>query len=61
MQGGRPISFLSKTLGPKATTLSTYEKKAMATLEAIKKWKHYLANTSVIIRSDQQSLKYIQE
>jgi hypothetical protein len=34
---------------------------ALAILEALKKWKHYFANTSVIIRTDQQSLKYIQE
>jgi hypothetical protein len=61
MQEGRPISFLSKTLGPKAATLSTYEKEALAILEALKKWKHYLVSTSVIIRTDQQSLKYIQE
>lgn len=37
MQGGRPISFLSKTLGPKAAATSIYEKEAMAILEAIKK------------------------
>lgn len=61
MQEGRPISFFSKALGPKAATSSTYEKEAMAILEAIKKWKHYLASTSVIIRTDQQSLKYIHE
>jgi ribonuclease HI len=40
---------------------STYEKEAMAILEALKKWKHYFASTSVIIRTDQQSLKYIQD
>ncbi|XP_022685245.1 uncharacterized protein LOC111258328 [Setaria italica] len=61
MQNGRPLSFLSKTLGPKAAALSIYEKEAMAILEALKKWKHYLASTSVIIRNDQQSLKYIHE
>lgn len=61
MQGGRPISFLSRTLGPKASAASTYEKEAMAILEAIKKSKHYFASSSVIIRTDQQSLKYIHE
>lgn len=61
MQNGRPISFLSRALGTKAATSSTYEKEAMAILEAIKKWKHYFASTSVIIRTDQQSLKYIHE
>jgi hypothetical protein len=40
---------------------SIYEKEAMAILEAIKKWKHYFASTSLITRTDQQSLKYIQE
>lgn len=55
MQGGRPISFLSRALGPKAAASSTYEKEAMAILEAIKKWKHYFASSSVIIRTDQHS------
>lgn len=27
----------------------------------LKKWKHYFASTSIIIRTDQQSLKYIHE
>ena len=61
MQRGKPISFLSKTLGPKAAGLSTYDKEAMAILAAIKQWKHYFLASSVIIKTDQQSLKYIQE
>lgn len=52
---------MSKTLGPKAVAASTYDKEAMAILEVIKKWKHYFASTSLIVRTDQQSLKYIQE
>jgi hypothetical protein len=61
MQRGQPIAFFSKSLGPKAMASSIYEKEAMAILEAIKKWKHYFASTSLIIRTYQQSLKYIQE
>jgi hypothetical protein len=61
MQKGRPIAFFSKTLGPKALAASTYEKEAMAILEALKKWKHYFASTALIIRTDQQSLKYIHD
>ena len=49
MQNGKPIAFLSKSLRPKAAAASTYEKEAMAILEALKKWKHYFASTSVII------------
>jgi hypothetical protein len=40
---------------------STYEKEAMAILEALKKCKHYFASFSVIIQTDQHSLKYIQD
>jgi hypothetical protein len=61
MQRGQLIAFFSKSLGPKAMKASIYEKEAMAILEALKKWKHYFASTSLIIRTDQQSLKYIQE
>ena len=61
MQDGRPIAYISKTLGPKVAAASTYEKEAMAILEALKKWKHYFASSNLIIRTYQQSLKYIQE
>ena len=61
MQQGKPIAFFSKSLGPKAVAASTYEKEALAILEALKKWNHYFASTSLIIKTDQQSLKYIQE
>ena len=61
MQQGKPIAFFSKSLDPKAAAASTYEKEALAILEALKKWNHYFASTSLIIKTDQQSLKYIQE
>jgi transposase InsO family protein len=61
MQKGQPISFFSKTIGPKAAAMSTYDKEALAILEALKKWEHYFAASSLIIKTDQQSLKYIQE
>lgn len=61
MQNGQPISFMSKAIGPKAAAYSTYDKEALAIIEALKKWRHYFAASSVIIRTDQQSLKYIQE
>jgi hypothetical protein len=36
MQEGRLISFLSKSLGPRAAGLSTYDKEALALIEALK-------------------------
>jgi ribonuclease HI len=58
MQQGKPMSFLSKSIGLRATRLSTYYE-VMAILEALKKWKHYFSATSLIIITDQLSLKYI--
>uniref|UniRef100_A0A8R7V9Y7 Integrase catalytic domain-containing protein n=1 Tax=Triticum urartu TaxID=4572 RepID=A0A8R7V9Y7_TRIUA len=60
MQEGRPVSYFSRTIGPKAAAMSTYDKEALAIIEVVKKWKHYLA-TSLVIRTDRESLKYIQE
>lgn len=61
IQEGRPLSYYSKAIGPKAAALSTYDKEALAIIEAVKKWKHYFADTSLVIRTYQESLKYIQE
>jgi hypothetical protein len=60
MQQGRPIPFMSKALGPIFVGNSTYDKEALAILEALKKWKHYFSDSSLVIRTDQQSLRYIQ-
>ena len=59
MQKGRPIAFLSKSLGPKSAAQSIYEKEAMAILEALKKWRHYVWGNKLIIKTDQHSLKYM--
>jgi hypothetical protein len=34
MQSGKPISFFSKAIGPKAAALSTYDKEALAIIKA---------------------------
>lgn len=59
MQSGRPISYFSKSLGIKAVGQSIYEKEALAILEALKKWRHYVLGNPLIIRTDQQSLKFM--
>jgi hypothetical protein len=41
--------------------MSTYGRDALAIIESLKRWKHYFARATLIIRTDQQSLKYIQE
>lgn len=59
MQSGKPIAFFSKSLGPKAAAQSIYEKEAMAILESLKKWRHYILGSKLIIKTDQQSLKHM--
>jgi hypothetical protein len=59
MQQGRPIAFFSKALGQKALAQSIYEKEALAILESLRKWRHYLLGNKLIIRTDQKSLKYL--
>jgi hypothetical protein len=59
MQEGKPIAFYSQCLGPKNSAQSIYEKEALAILHALKKWRHYFLGNQVIIRTDQQALKYL--
>ena len=59
MQDGQPISYYSSALCPRNAALSTYEKEALAILEALKRWRHYLLGKEVVIKTDQQSLKFI--
>lgn len=59
MQESRPLAFYSKSLGPKAAAQSIYEKEALAILEALKKWRHYLLGNPLIIKTDQQSLRFM--
>jgi hypothetical protein len=61
MQNKKPIAFYSKALGVRAAALSTYEKEAIAILEAVKKWRHYLLGTKLIIKTDHQSLKFMND
>jgi hypothetical protein len=61
MQLGKPIAYFSRTLGVRNATMSTYDKEALAILEALKRWRHYFPESDLIIKTDQKSLKYITE
>lgn len=41
-QNHQPISFFSKKLGPRMSSLSTYVRELYAVTEAVKKWRQYL-------------------
>jgi hypothetical protein len=41
--------------------LYIYDKEALSLIEALKKWKHYISEATLILRTDQPRLKYIGE
>jgi len=61
MQGGRPLAYLSKALGPKHQHLSIYEKEFLALIMAVEKWRPYLQRQEFIIQTDHKSLSYLSE
>ena len=61
MQENHPISYLSKSVGPKNRALSTYEKECMAVILAVDKWRPYLYHQEFIIRTDHRSLLFLMD
>ena len=61
MQDNRPLTFHSEVLKGRCLHLSTYKKKLLALVKAVKKWRPYLVGNPFLIRTDQQSLKFILE
>ncbi|XP_026428528.1 uncharacterized protein LOC113324426 [Papaver somniferum] len=60
-QEGKPISFFSSPLGPRARAFSTYEKEFLAIVKAVQKWRHYLLGIKFIIQTDHHSIRYFLE
>jgi hypothetical protein len=61
MQNGKPIAYLSKALKGRALLMSTYEKELFALVTAIQKWRPYLLGQSFVVKTYQQSLKFLLE
>ena len=61
MQEGRAIAFHSQALKGRSLALSTYEKELLALVTVMQRWRPYLVGNSFLVRTDQQSLKYILE
>jgi hypothetical protein len=61
MQSKRPIAFLSKALKGKAPHMSVYENELFALVIAIQKWRPNLLRKPFVVRTDQQSLKFLLE
>lgn len=58
-KNSRPVTYFRKLLGVKAWRKSINEKELIAICLAVQKWKHYLLGRHYIVRSDQQSLRFL--
>ncbi|XP_072389424.1 uncharacterized protein [Diabrotica undecimpunctata] len=47
-QGGRPVAFFSRTLSKSERHHSSVEKEAYAIVEALRKWRHFLIDASLL-------------
>ena len=59
MQQGRPIAFHGQALKGKNLALPTYEKELLALVTTVKRWRAYLVGRPFVVKTDQQSLKYL--
>ncbi|KAL5555333.1 hypothetical protein UlMin_037569 [Ulmus minor] len=61
IQGQQLVAYYNQVLGPQARLKSIYEKESMAIVFAVMKWRPYLLGRRFIVRTDQQSLKFLLE
>ncbi|XP_026378286.1 uncharacterized protein LOC113272700 [Papaver somniferum] len=61
MQEQRPIAYFSKGMGARFLALSTYEKKMMAVVMSVTKWRTYFMGNKFTIYTDHQSIRYFME
>ena len=58
-QGGRPVAFMSRTLQGSEVHYHIVEKEAMAIIEAVRKWSHFLGRRHFDIVTDQRSVSFM--
>ena len=58
VQNHRPLGFHNQSLKGRSLHLSTYEE-LLALVIAVKKWRPYLVGKPFMIKTDQQSLKFL--
>ena len=58
-QNGRPVAFFSRTLSGSELQYPAVEKEATALIEAVRKWRHFLARNRFTLVTDQRSLAFM--
>ena len=61
MQGGRPISFESRSIKGKYLQKAIYDKDMLAILHGLKKWRPYLMGRHFMVKTNHDSLKHFLE
>ena len=61
MQNQRPVAFSSQALPIIHRFKAVYERKLMAIVLAVQKWRPYLLGKPFVVRTDQKSLKFLLE
>ncbi|PNY05566.1 retrotransposon-related protein [Trifolium pratense] len=59
MQEGRPVAYMSQTLSDRAQKKSVYERKLMAIVLAIQKWRPYILGRHFQVHTDKKSLRFL--
>ena len=59
-QEKRPMAFFNEKLNDAKRKYSTYDKEFHAIMRALEHWRHYLVGGEFILRSDHETLKFIQ-
>nr|GEW08363.1 transposon Ty3-G Gag-Pol polyprotein [Tanacetum cinerariifolium] len=57
LQHNRAISYFSRKLGPRMCATTTYQKELFAIVEAVNKWRQYLVERRLKIRTNHKSIK----
>ena len=58
-QEGRPVAFFSKTLNKSEKVYPVVEKEALAIMEAVRRWSHYLYGKCFDLVTDQRALSFM--
>jgi hypothetical protein len=59
-KGLQPVAFLSQKLQSAEARYPVHEQELLAVIVALKKWRHYLHGTKVLVQTDHKSLIYLQ-
>lgn len=59
MQEAQPLAFFAKAISARSMGLSTYEKKLLAVVMDMQRWRGYLLGRNFVIRTEQEALKHL--